>query len=308
MAHDPHDTLPPTPPTSSPPLDDELLQQGPQIFIDGDLCQDAKKPQKLSCVAASSGHRLSPSWPALTDIHFIDSSSGSEDDGGECGRRRRGEGACEGGQEAGGEDVVLIHDEVCAAEKGSTSATVGGGEHAAASRRSCCHDGGRAAVVSAGGSGVCMMKHKCGPLVTAQDHGDHEKPHASMAASDAALQQQPSGSATTMVTSTGGGGGGAPLRSALKRAGQKSRGHRVCINEAKNECLEADYVIVVHEESEPQLVSIRAFDLSLAPAAPGVEQLTLSPPEGYKDCFSHAVHETIVDDSGKPFLHQCCKG
>lgn len=297
MAHAPHDTPPPTPPTSSPPSDDEASRQSSQTLVGGDLSEGVTRTPRLDRAAADVGQRLSPSWAALTDIHFIDSSSGSEDDGGECGRRRRGEGACEGGQEAGGEDVVLIHDEVCAAEKGSTSATVGGGEHAAASRRSCCHDGGRAAVVSAGGSGVCMMKHKCGPLVTAQDHGDHDKPHASMAASDAALQQQPSGSASTMVTSTG--GGGAPLRSALKRAGQKSRGHRVCINEAKNECLEADYVIVVHEESEPQLVSIRAFDLSLAPSAPGVEQLTLSPPEGYKDCFSHAAHETIVDDSGR---------
>ncbi|XP_045121766.1 SH3 domain-containing protein C23A1.17-like [Portunus trituberculatus] len=296
MAHAPCDARPPSSPTCPPPTDDEAFKHSAQIFVSYDRSQNVNRESKLGRASPGPGQRLYPSWPALADIHFIDSSSGSEEDGSECGRRRRGEGACEGGQEAGGEDVVLIHDEVCAAEKGSTSATVGGGEHAAASRRSCCHDGGRAAVVSAGGSGVCMMKHKGGPLVIAQDHGDHDKPHASMAASDAALQQQPSGSTTTMVTTTG-GGGGAPLRSALKRAGQKSRGHRVCINEAKNECLEADYVIVVHEESEPQLVSIRAFDLSLAPAAPGVEQLTLSPPEGYKDCFTHAVHETIVDDS-----------
>ncbi|XP_064088107.1 uncharacterized protein LOC135202557 isoform X3 [Macrobrachium nipponense] len=218
---------------------------------------------------------------------------------------------------------------------GGSSATVGGGEHTAAPSRSCCHEGGgTAAVVSAAAAAQprvpvppstssfppspseCIMKQKCGSATTS-DLGEQTTaaPHASsMAASDAALQQQqqqqqqpPAGSGSAMVTTSSsssgssssmGGGGGAPLRSALKRAGQKSRGHRVSINEAKNECLEADYVILVHEENEPQLVSIRSFDLSLAPGS-GVEQVTLSPPEGYKDCFSHAaVHETLVDDSG----------
>ncbi|XP_071521005.1 uncharacterized protein [Panulirus ornatus] len=297
LYHTARDLRPPTPPTSPPPLDDEDAGRFYQGVISYCYSDDGSGGVSVCCSAPGLEDDVRGTRVSLRNIQIIDSSSSSEDDGGECGRRGNGEGACEGGEEAGGEDVVLIHDEVCAAERGTTSATVGGGEHAAASRRSCCHDGGRAAVVSAAATSECMMKHKCGAVVTPLEHLDDAKPHASMAASDAALQQQPAGSGSAMVTTTTSSGGGAPLRSALKRAGQKSRGHRVCINEAKNECVEADYVIVVNEESEPQLVSIKAFDLSLAPGSPGVEQLTLSPPEGYKDCFSHALHETIVDDS-----------
>ncbi|KAL7648298.1 UNVERIFIED_CONTAM: hypothetical protein RMT77_000204 [Armadillidium vulgare] len=87
--------------------------------------------------------------------------------------------------------------------------------------------------------------------------------------------------------------GGPPLRSVLKRSGQRSRGHRVSINEAKNEVVEADYVILVRDEDEPQLVSIRTFDLGLNSSS--VDQVTLSPPEGYKDVFGHAVRESIDD-------------
>lgn len=87
-----------------------------------------------------------------------------------------------------------------------------------------------------------------------------------------------------------------PLRSVLKRSGQRSRGHHVTINEARNEVVEADYVILLRDEDEPQLVSIRTFDLGLNSNA--VDQVTLSPPDGYKDVFGHAIHETI-DDSGK---------
>lgn len=276
-----YDPRPPTPPTSPPPLDDGLIESG--LGLPAGVCKAAEVSRRT----ISEETRLS-----LRDIHFIDSSSGSEDDGGECGRRDRGESACEGGEEAGREDAVLIRDEVCAAEGDSASASVGGDEHTAAPRRSRSHDGGRPAAVSAPPS-ECVMQHKCG-AAPPPDTGEGAAPQALMAASDAA-HQQPAGSGSAMVTTSS---SGAPLRSALKRAGQRSKGHRVSINEAKNECLEADYVILVHEENEPQLVSIRSFDLSLLPGSGDVEQLTLSPPEGYKDCFSHAVHETIVDDSG----------
>lgn len=276
-----YDPRPPTPPTSPPPLDECLIESG--LGLPAGVC----KAPEVSRRTISEETRLS-----LRDIHFIDSSSGSEDDGGECGRRDRGESACEGGEEAGREDAVLIRDEVCAAEGDSASASVGGDEHTAAPRRSRSHDGGRPAAVSAPPS-ECVMQHKCG-AAPPPDTGEGAAPQAPMAASDAA-HQQPAGSGSAMVTTSS---SGAPLRSALKRAGQRSKGHRVSINEAKNECLEADYVILVHEENEPQLVSIRSFDLSLLPGSGDVEQLTLSPPEGYKDCFSHAVHETIVDDSG----------
>ncbi|XP_045625232.1 uncharacterized protein [Procambarus clarkii] len=287
LYHTAHDPRPPTPPSSPPPLDDKVYSRTYNSVISYN-CQDGGR-----CEAGFE------SWPgaALKERETRASTRSIERSSLAC----EGEGACEGGQEAAArEDVVLIRDEVCAAARGITSATVGGGEHAAASRRSCCHDAGRAAVLSAAACGECVMKHKCGALLTLHDHADHAKSNASMAASDAPLQQQPAGSGSAMVTSSSSSSSssGAPLRSALKRAGQKSRGHRVCINEAKNECLEADYVIVVHEESEPQLVSIRSFDLSLAPGSAGVEQVTLSPPEGYKDCFTHALHDTILDDSG----------
>ncbi|XP_068218104.1 serine-rich adhesin for platelets-like isoform X2 [Palaemon carinicauda] len=247
-------------------------------------------------------------------------------------RKRRGRTACSNG--GSGSSRVPRGTST----PGSSATVGGGEHTAALSRSCCHEGGGTATVVSAAAAQLkgppstsslspspseCIMKHKCGSASTS-DLGEQTTttntttaataPHASsMAASDAALLQQqqqqppPAGSGSAMVTTTTssssgssssmGGGGGAPLRSALKRAGQKSRGHRVSINEAKNECLEADYVILVHEENEPQLVSIRSFDLSLAPGS-GVEQVTLSPPEGYKDCFSHAaVRETLVDDS-----------
>ena len=138
-----------------------------------------------------------------------------------------------------------------------------------------------------------LMQQKAG-VANPKQQTDLISAHGSMAAHDGKSQPSAGGQAVN--------GKGEPLRSVLKRAGQKSRGHRVNFNESKNEFMEADYVIVVHDESEPQLVSIRSFDLGLVPEPPpAMEQVTLSPPEGYKDCFSHAVHETLVDDSGEFF-------
>lgn len=78
-----------------------------------------------------------------------------------------------------------------------------------------------------------------------------------------------------------------PLKSVLKRSGQRSRGYRVSINESKNEVLEADYVILVRDEEEPQLISIKALDFN---HSSNEDQVTLSPPEGYKDAFGYSIH------------------
>ncbi|CAL4063275.1 unnamed protein product, partial [Meganyctiphanes norvegica] len=152
----------------------------------------------------------------------------------------------------------------------------------------------KAAVAAPGITAPEITTHAVGPTMAAPDTA--VAPGAASAPEGGTSATQPKG-ATPLQ-----------LRSALKRAGQKKHGRRVIIDESKNKCLEADYVILVHDESEPQLVSIRSFDLSLGgvgavpPAGGGtvVEQLTLSPPEGYKDCFTHALHEHLQDESGEP--------
>lgn len=91
------------------------------------------------------------------------------------------------------------------------------------------------------------------------------------------------------------------LRSALKRQGQRSRGHRVTFNESRNQFRDPDYVILFQGDSEPQLVSIRSLELGLPPppAPPVLDGLTLSPPDGYKDCFNRALRDIVPRDPGQ---------
>ena len=91
------------------------------------------------------------------------------------------------------------------------------------------------------------------------------------------------------------------LRSVLKRHGQRSRGHRVSFNETRNQFMEPDYVILFQGDCEPQLVSIRSLELGLPPppAPPVLEGITLSPPDGYKDCFNRVLREMIPQDKGE---------
>ena len=72
-------------------------------------------------------------------------------------------------------------------------------------------------------------------------------------------------------------------KSVLKNRGQRSRGYRVTFNESCNKLVEPDYIILFEENGEPQFVSIRSLQAvsTRKPSGP-----TLSPPDGYKDCFS----------------------
>lgn len=87
-----------------------------------------------------------------------------------------------------------------------------------------------------------------------------------------------------------------PLRSVLKRSGQRSKGHRVSINESKNRVVESDYIILLRGEADPQLITLKSLELGISQSV--VDQLTLSPPDGYKDAFLHSNQESL-DDSGK---------
>ena len=74
------------------------------------------------------------------------------------------------------------------------------------------------------------------------------------------------------------------LHSALRKKGQRSKNLSVSFNEALNQFMEPNYVILYNGASDPQLVSIRCLELVLAPDPCSVDGLTLSPPDGYKDC------------------------
>ncbi|KAF2367070.1 hypothetical protein FHG87_002173 [Trinorchestia longiramus] len=93
------------------------------------------------------------------------------------------------------------------------------------------------------------------------------------------------------------------LRSVLKRQGHRNKTHhRVSFNEACNQFMEPDYVILFQEEGgEPHLVSIRSLELGdlspPSPAPPVHDALPLSPPDGYKDSFNRGLRHMLPDDT-----------
>ncbi|XP_014250734.1 uncharacterized protein LOC106667355 [Cimex lectularius] len=101
------------------------------------------------------------------------------------------------------------------------------------------------------------------------------------------------------------------IKSALKRASSKKRKkHKVQFDESLNKFFDADYVILIREEcggggcecgggdycyaEDDDEEELQALDLTpFDPPVEFVDQLTLSPPDGYKD---YCIHRTSPDE------------
>lgn len=111
------------------------------------------------------------------------------------------------------------------------------------------------------------------------------------------------------------------LKSSIKKVPRKSKKNRVTFNENKNEFFEADYIILIREEcqydeesdegictcSQHEMVRLTCCDNECngyerepggcGPPGEFVDQVTLSPPEGYKDSGLFNQDGTFKDQS-----------